>query len=308
MIKPENRKTRYPHNRLYYGMGLLFLLLNKIRNKFQGYSSPRTFPMSDFQRAIHYDMQVINHWRRILCEYVGRKYPFQDKTILELGPGADLGIGILCLARGARHYHGLDVNNLVQSVPGRFYEELFYYMKNTVQTPQVDIDYLREQINLTRKGQNDKINYICSPEFDLTLFQDKHIDLVFSQAAFEHFDNVEHTLSRLSEITAAGAILIAEVDLATHTRWIRDWDPLNIYRYSDSIYDTLKFSGSPNRLRPREYREILQETGWENIKIYPLTRVNNHYIKKINQSLPRQFRNPENQMDYLSIALCATRG
>ena len=54
------------------------------------------------------------------------------------------------------------------------------------------------------------------------------IDFVFSQAAFEHFENIYQTFEQISVITKPGAIMIAVVDLKTHSRWIRDRDPNNI--------------------------------------------------------------------------------
>ncbi|HEX3047124.1 MAG TPA: hypothetical protein VHY08_20390, partial [Bacillota bacterium] len=104
-----------------------------------------------------------------------------------------------------------------------------------------------------------------------------------------------------------GTILIAEVDLKTHTSWIRDLDPLNIYRYSDFIYNLFKFRGSPNRLRPFEYEEILKKNGWTDIQIIPSNKLEKEYMLKVKDNLNRRFREPINQMDYLSIILCATK-
>ena len=47
------------------------------------------------------------------------------------------------------------------------------------------------------------------------------------------------------------AHLVAEIDLQTHTRWIRNVDPLNIYRYSGQLYGSFRFSdgdGAPARV------------------------------------------------------------
>jgi hypothetical protein len=63
---------------------------------------------------------------------------------------------------------------------------------------------------------------------------------------------------------------VAEIDLKTHSRWIRDHDPNNIYRYSNAIYRALWFRGIPNRVRPYEYRAIFEAHGWTNVRITPL--------------------------------------
>ena len=118
---------------------------------------------------------------------------------------------------------------------------------------------------------------------------------------------MENTIAQLSEVVKAGTMLTAEIDLKTHTRWIRDWDPLNIYRYSDLIYNIFKFPGALNRLRPVEYRKILEKYGWGNITTTPLVVLEKGYLSRVVPSLIRRFRDPLNQMDYLSIMLLATR-
>ena len=160
---------------------------------------------------------------------------------------------------------------------------------------------------MTQKGKNERLNYIVSKNFDLLVFQDEEIDFVFSQAAFEHFDDVEKTVVQLSRIVKKGAILISEVDLKTHLRWIRDLDPNNIYRYNDVIYELFRFSGSPNRLRPFEYRNILKKHGWSKVVIIPLTVADDSYLARINVHLAKRFQESINQMDYLTIMLCGTK-
>ena len=142
----------------------------------------------------------------------------------------------------------------------------------------------------------------------MSVFEEEGIDLIVSQAAFEHFDNVEDVMRRLSKVVKAGTVLIAEVDLRTHTRWIRDADPLNIYRYEDSLYDALRFRGSPNRLRPFEYEQILKENGWRNIRIEPMEILDKNYVLKTQCKLAGRFQDQKNGMDQLIIAVCATKG
>jgi len=110
---------------IYYWIGLFFLFLNKIRHSIQGYTNPRPFPITEVKKAIEYDFNVIDQWIKVLDEYSGSKSILKGKTILELGPGADLGIGIITLMKGARKYNAIDVNNLIDTALEQFYEELF---------------------------------------------------------------------------------------------------------------------------------------------------------------------------------------
>lgn len=306
-MNPEVIKPPPPKNKTYYLFGLGLIFLNKIRHSIKGYTNPRTFEITEYRRAIEYDFHVFNHWLKYLGLYTGISPDIKGKTILELGPGADLGIGLITLLNGAKRYNAIDVNNLVELVPEGFYLELFKFIKDKYSTPDEILDYLSSQLRMTQKGENDRLNYIVSKDFDLSVFQDEEIDLVLSQAAFEHFDDIGKTIAQLSRIVKQEAVLITEIDLKTHTRWIRDLDPLNIYRYNQFIYELFKFSGSPNRLRPFEYQNILEKHGWSKIQITPLTVVEKQYLTKINDHLTKRFREPINQMDYLTIMLCATK-
>lgn len=294
------------NNLFYYWFGLALLFIVKIVHSLKGYYKPRAFKNTEFQKAIEYDFSVFNSWIKFLKSYSPNNADLKDKVVLELGPGAELGIGLIMLTQGAKKYNAIDINNLIYSCPKKFYTKLFDYIQ-TKKNSKVSIDFLQSQLELTLENKNDKLNYICNKNFDLSIFKNEKIDLVFSHAAFEHFDDIEKTIIDLSKIIKPGGILISEIDLKTHTRWIRDWDPNNIYRYSNFIYNLFHFSGSPNRRRPYEYEKILKENGWGNIQIIPLTTLEKNYLIKINSSFSKQFRDKINQMDYLTIMLCATK-
>lgn len=296
-----------PNNLAYYWIGFAFLVLNKIRHSMRGYTSPRPFPITQIKRAIEYDFSIVTHWLEILAEYTGTKADLAGKSVLELGPGADLGIGLIILWKGAKKYNAIDVHNLVKSVPDKLYEDLFHALGKTQADGKVPVDYLRSQLKLTQTEKNDRLNYICRQDFDITIFKDEGIDLVFSQAAFEHFDDIDRAFSQLSRTVKRGTVLIAEIDLNTHTRWLRDVDPLNIYRYNDTIYNLFRFRGSPNRIRPFQYRETLEKYGWDNIRIIPLTRVEDKYLSKVSKGLNPRFLDHKNQIEFLSVMLCATK-
>lgn len=292
-------------NAFYKGAGVLFLGLSKIKNTLKGYSTPRTFSIYDYDRAIDYDIRVVDRWLSYLADYAGVSR-IEGKVVLELGPGADLGVGLYLLSKGVLKYHAIDVHDLVRSVPMEFYERFFSHLARRQQ--DVNVDELKRQLEMTLEGRNDRLNYICQKDFDLLeALKDQKVDLVFSQAAFEHFDNVEKTIEQLSRVTQPGGIMIAEIDLKTHSRWIRDKDPNNIYRYSDSFYNLFKCRGSPNRLRPYQYEKFLKKEGWDEVVVIPLRTLDEDRFERMKHSLNRRFRSTENQMHMLSIMLCAKK-
>jgi len=294
------------HNKFYKGIGAVVLMLNKLRHDYRGYKTPRTFPMCDYEKATNYDIDIVNKWLFYLSRY-SRDVQIEDKVVLELGPGADLGVGLYLLFKGVSQYNAVDVNNLIEDVPQDFYNYFFRRLENFYLHGKQDIGFLRSQLKLTIGNMGDRLNYICRKDFSLSDLEKKSVDLVFSQAAFEHFDNVEATVRQLGEVCKPGAILIAIIDLKTHSCWIRDKDPLNIYRYGRSFYNRLKFHGSPNRLRPFEYERIFNKHGWMDVRTIPRKVLTDEYLKAVLKSLSKEFHDQQNKMGWLSIILCAKK-
>ena len=289
---------------VFYITGIGFLALAKAKNILQGYSSPKPFDISETARCIEYDIRVAEHWLTHLKKYTHSAYSLTGKNVLELGPGSDLGIGIYLLSKGCSQYNGCDVNDLMKSTPDSFYEQFFGKLESI--NSQANIHFLRRQLEEAKTGKPSRLNYVVRNDFDIvSAFGESAVDLVLSQASFQQFDDIDATISQLSRVCKPGAMLIAEIDLKTHSRWIRDKDPNNIYRYPSYVYNTFSFRGIPNRVRPFQYEEALERSGWTDISITPLTQLDGHDSSY--SGVDKTFADKRNQMDYLSIMICARK-
>lgn len=285
-----------------YMAGLGFLTLAKAKNILRGYSSPKPFALAETDRCVAYDLKVVDEWLLHLADYTGSA-ALRGKAVLELGPGSDLGIGLYLLAKGAAAYNACDVNDLTQHAPKSFYSALIDRI--TAVQPGANREYLESQIEGVRRRTASSLRVVVRSDFDLvSSFGADSIDLVFSQAAFEHFDDVVRTVQQLSMVCKPGAAIVAEIDLKTHSRWIRDKDPNNIYRFSNSIYRAFWFRGIPNRVRPYQYKEIFERHGWVDVTITPIERTSHDQNAG---TVNEQFADARNQLDYLSIVLCARK-
>jgi SAM-dependent methyltransferase len=285
-----------------YLAGLGFLSLAKAKNILRGYSSPKTFVLAETDRCIAYDLKVVDEWLQHLAAYTGSPV-LGGKAVLELGPGSDLGIGLYLLAKGAATYSACDVNDLTKHAPKSFYSALIDRI--TAVLPGANRKYLESQIEGLRRRTASSLRVVVRSDFDLVAsFGADSIDLVFSQAAFEHFDDVVRTAQQLSVVCKPGATIVAEIDLKTHSRWIRDKDPNNIYRFSNLIYRAFWFRGIPNRLRPYQYKEIFERCGWVDVSITPIERTGHGQNAG---TVDKQFADARNQLDFLSIVLCARK-
>jgi SAM-dependent methyltransferase len=288
----------------YFTAGIGFLALAKAKNLTRGYSTPKPFALADTSRCIDYDLQVVEGWMRALASYTGSGTFLAGKDVLELGPGSDLGVGVVLLARGAKSYSACDVNDLAKHAPRSFYDALLGRLARAY--PGSATGRLREELDAMESGVPSRIRYTVQQSLDLTAAVGAGtMDVVVSQAAFEHFRDVESIVRQLSRVCRPGAVLVAEIDLKTHSRWIRDKDPNNIYRYPDGIYDAFRFRGSPNRMRPYQYRAAFERCGWTNIHMSPLTRLDPAFRGTSGMNL--RFADAVNQMDYLTVLFCATK-
>jgi SAM-dependent methyltransferase len=262
---------------IYYGAGIGFLGLAALKHWLEGYRTPKPFGFENIDRCVDHDIDIVENWIAHLSDYGGS---IEGKDVLELGPGSDLGTGACLLARGARSYRAFDRHSLASKAPSELYRRLSQH-------------YPVDETQLI---------FEADANFDLSRLPPKSIDLVVSNAAFEHFDDVPRTIKQLSALVRPGGQIVTVIDLQTHSRWIREVDPANIYRFPNWLYRLFYFSGQPNRVRPYEYRQYFEEYGWRNIRIaveatFDASRVSVH----------RQFRDPINEIDQLSICLCATR-
>ncbi|MDP6046103.1 MAG: methyltransferase domain-containing protein [Phycisphaerae bacterium] len=302
MRQPQIVNPEKVSNRLNKLAGAAILIANKVRHACLGYRTPRPFDASQVDRAVDYDFTVVDGWTGCLEQYCRGAVDLSGRRVLELGPGADLGVGLILLAMGAESYTAFDVHNLADSAGGAFYEQLFEKLAD-----RADIDSLRRELALAREGAGQNLAYRCDPSFDLSAIEAGGIDLIVSQAVFEHFDDVQRTIDQMSKLAAPGAMLVCEIDLSTHTRWIRDRDPLNIYRFPNTFYNMMKFRGSPNRVRPAEYRQMLTDAGWRDIQQFPLAVLDEEYLASVQPSLSGQFRDDASEMECLSVVLCAKK-
>jgi SAM-dependent methyltransferase len=292
-------------NIFFYILGLIFLLFVKIKYRFAGFPTSNLSNVTNYAKFFEYDIRVVDQWISHLNNYTGNNYNLFKKNVLELGPGSDLGVGFYLLYKGILKYNSCDIYNLVKNVPVDFYKMFFNRLQNSNGIQSVS--YLEKQLEKISNNHPSDLNYVVNSNFNLLLsFEPNSIDIVFSQAAFEHFANVEDTVKQLSIVCKPNAIIIAEIDLQTHSRWIREKDPINIYRYNAFIYKLLSAKATPNRIRPYMYYELFKNYGWYDIKIIPLSNIDEKK-RPPDRYLNKKFRDSKNEMSYLSIIFLAKK-
>ncbi len=132
----------------------------------------------------------------------------------------------------------------------------------------------RGALRLVTSGPNAEFGYTVGRDFDIPrLTGGRRFDLIVSCAAFEHYDDVADTIRGLSRVAKSGCRTLHIIDFQTHSRWIREKDPNNIYRYREGFYRLFRFPGQPNRQRPETFVTLFSEAGWQDVSFTPARRV-----------------------------------
>jgi hypothetical protein len=214
------------------GLGFLGLAWSKYR--LRGYVTPNTVAKSDVEGKIAYLLDIFASLRR----FMPPNFDLRGRDVLELSPGASRGNGALFLAMGARSYHAIDVFDLAASEDRDFYELL---LDRFAEGTEEDRERARAITSASDAGE---FGYAVGRDFDIPrLAEGRTFDLIVSCAAFEHYDNVPGAVAGLTRVARPGCQTVHIIDLQTHSRWIREHDPNNIYRYPEAIYSS-GFPGS----------------------------------------------------------------
>ncbi|WID94959.1 methyltransferase domain-containing protein [Bosea vestrisii] len=241
-------------------LGLGFLGLAWGKNKLHGYTTPNRVEKSDEEGKVAYLIDIFASLRRFLPPHVD----LRGRDVLELSPGASRGNGVLFLALGARSYHAIDVFDLADGEDSAVYDKL---LDRFLEGREADRDRAR---TIARTPDAREFGYAVGRDFDIPrLAQGRSFDLIVSCAAFEHYDNPAQAIAGLTQVARPGCDSVHIIDLQTHSRWIRERDPNNIYRYPETIYRLFRFPGQPNRQRPADYVRSFEAEGWSDIRFVP---------------------------------------
>jgi len=140
------------------------LAMAKGKSFMYGYTTPKPYSHSEIERSIQYDINVVEQWIYYLKEYQSDNFSLENKNILEIGPGSDLGTGLYLLSKDCLRYNAFDVNDLASQTPADLYKSLMHVI--AANDPQKE-SYLRSQLDSYRNGQESRLNYYVGSISDL---------------------------------------------------------------------------------------------------------------------------------------------
>ncbi len=206
--------------------------------------------------------------------------PF-PRSVLEIGPGANLGALFAFAASGARAA-GVDVAPLPPLSDG-FYEALrdyllavegFAWWRPFAEPQPGRVDFPSVSSFPSAATLLSSVDYRSAVSSEELPFSSGSFDLVYSVAALEHVPNPEGTVIEIARVLVPGGLAVHEIDLKHHG----SEDPLQFLELEDEVWErratrygevSLRtildggFSGEVfcNRLRSSEWKGLFEGAG-----------------------------------------------
>jgi SAM-dependent methyltransferase len=246
--------------------------------------------------------------------------PF-PRSVLEIGPGVNLGALFTFAASGARAT-GVDVVPLPRP-PDGFYEALrdylfavegFAWWRSFAERRPGRVDFPSVSSFPSASALLSSIDYRSGVSSEKLPFPAGRFDLVYSVAALEHVPEPEGTVAEIARVLAPGGLAVHEIDLKHHG----SEDPLRFLEFSDeewrrrathyggdvSLRTVLDggFAGEIfcNRLRRADWRRLFESAGLAVERVEPVIVLDASAVKPERFAAP--FRNlPVEELSVLTI-------
>lgn len=280
---------------ILFTIGFFFGVLNNLRHRLFGYVRPRAIADDRIAENIAYDQDVIATLEQRIKHNYNMIEPFTHKRILEVGPGQDLGTGIILLSKNASSYAAIDRFPLAQKNTS-FYTALEEKLVNKMAT--VNTMNVEKSIALCLKdpqGLNLPYFHYHGGSADtmdtITGLEGISQDIIFSQSVLQTVEDVDAFFDTAYSLLSKDGVMCHEIDLRTMMSGFRTYDPLVILRYSENVYQKLLYyPGAPNRLRSDDYVNSARRAGFRNVHFEVLRSIDDAHEKSCSLYLNGRYR------------------
>ena len=189
---------------------------------------------------------------------------FAGATVLEIGPGDNLGVALCLIAWGAEHVVCVDRFECL----GRHHHNGEIYRALLNELAPAERERARRNCPWVERAAPDalegRIHYLPRTELEscARALAPYRFDCVVSNAALEHLADVAGGFAQLLPSLKADAWMFHEVDLRCHSRFAAV-SPLHFLTVREPIWNWMGSRlGAPNRIRINVYRKIFAEAGF----------------------------------------------
>ena len=218
-------------------------------------------PESGLAREVDRTREIYANYLR----YAGwDKRQVAGKRILELGPGAHMGVPLLFAAGGASYVAGLD--KFVPLQTGSYFRTFYARLRDTLGSAEkVNFDRairLEPKIEL-RPAQ---AQYIYGKELSDSIGElgPGSYDLISSNAVIEEMYDPAPLFQAQDRLLRPGGAMVHKIDLRDYGMFTKyDFPALEFLTVPEWAYRRMaEASGQPNRLRVNTYRDLMERLGY----------------------------------------------
>jgi len=212
----------------------------------------------------------------------GEKF-LRGKKVLEIGPGINFG-SILTLA-----CHGAEVlvtDRFLTPWDPEYHPKFYTLLKERLagRWPGIDLSPLERIIATGQYPRESICAYTCSLE-KLSGVPAESVDLVISNAVFEHLYDLQSAFAHLARITKPGGLGLHQVDFRDHRDYSRPLDYLLLSQKEFTIEFRERHGECGNRFRPREMWQLFESAGFEVKEFRPDIFVTEKYLTEFLERL-----------------------
>lgn len=213
---------------------------------------------------------------------------FRGGTVMEIGPGQDLGI-LLVLA-GLGSGRGIAVDRFFCDWDPSYHPEFYSRLLPAAEAryPGSRFEAVRDIVD-NRDHKSQRLQIVRSGLADLSSLPSESVDICYSNAALEHLERPREGLLELARVSRKGGLGFHQIDFRDH----RDFDrPLEFLTMSDQEFEEKAEAASysfGNRLRPGEYLQLFNQAGFD-ASFTPNLFAERDYVAEVAGRLKSRYR------------------
>jgi SAM-dependent methyltransferase len=214
-----------------------------------------------------YNFGVYNLYSGIQREYLRSNKPTR---VLEIGPGNNLGVGLIFALSGAEKYYGLDIYMDPELFAAAQYESIAYLLElaggarslrkvGTVMTVKNGkVEFAKERLEYLFPRQS----------YDIPI-SDGSLDYVFSHATLEHVADPDRTIQSIHRVLRKGGVTAHQIDMRDHADFSK---PLEFLKVDEATWkeqwkDPKRSAWHLNRWRLGDFEGAFQRAGFHILKL-----------------------------------------